>query len=61
MFNQITQEQVLQEKLQVMDQTAASICRENKINILVFNMNTHGNMKKAVLQEPIGTIVKWEE
>lgn len=61
MFDTITQEQVLQEKLQVMDQTAASICRENKINILVFNMNTHGNMKKAVLQEPIGTIVKWEE
>ena len=61
MFDKITQEQVLQEKLQVMDQTAASICRENKINILVFNMNTHGNMKKAVLQEPIGTIVKWEE
>jgi len=61
MFDKITQEQVLQEKLQVMDQTAASICRENKIDILVFNMNTHGNMKKAVLQEPIGTIVKWEE
>jgi uridylate kinase len=61
MFDTITQEQVLQEKLQVMDQTAASICRENKIDILVFNMNTHGNMKKAVLQEPIGTIVKWEE
>jgi uridylate kinase len=44
-----------------MDQTAASICQENKIDILVFNMNKHGNMKKAVLQEPIGTLVKWEE
>jgi uridylate kinase len=32
-----------------MDQTAASICQENKIDILVFNMNEHGNMKKAVL------------
>jgi len=61
MFDKITQQQVLQDKLQVMDQTAASICRENKIDILVFNMKVNGNMKKAVLQEPIGTIVKWEE
>jgi uridylate kinase len=61
MYDKITQQQVLQDKLQVMDQTAASICRENKIDILVFNMNTHGNMKRAVLQEQIGTIVKWEE
>ncbi len=61
MYHTISQQQVLQDKLQVMDQTAASICRENKIDILVFNMNTHGNMKRAVLQEPIGTIVKWEE
>ena len=61
MFTEVSQEQVLQQKLAVMDQTAASICRENKIDILVFNMNTHGNMKKAVLQEPIGTLVKWEE
>jgi uridylate kinase len=61
MFTNLSQEQVLQQKLAVMDQTAASICRENKIDILVFNMNQHGNIKKAVLQEPIGTLVKWEE
>ena len=61
MFKELTQEQVLIEKLKVMDQTAASICQENKIDILVFNMNEHGNIKKAVLQEPIGTLVKWEE
>ncbi|MFU8793392.1 MAG: UMP kinase [Acholeplasmataceae bacterium] len=61
MFKELTQEQVLIEKLKVMDQTAAAICQENKIDILVFNMNEHGNIKKAVLQEPIGTLVKWEE
>jgi uridylate kinase len=61
MYKELSQEQVLQQKLAVMDQTAASICRENKIDILVFNMNTYGNMKKAILQEPIGTLVKWEE
>jgi uridylate kinase len=61
MYDQVSQDEVLKQKLAVMDQTAASICRENKIDILVFNMNTYGNMKKAVLQEPIGTLVKWEE
>jgi uridylate kinase len=61
MYQTVTQQMVLEKNLQVMDQTAASICRENKINILVFNMNLHGNIKKAVMQEPIGTLVKWEE
>ena len=61
MYQTVTQQMVLEKNLQVMDQTAASICRENKINILVFNMNLHGNIKKAVMQETIGTLVKWEE
>ena len=61
MFNQISQREVLKQKLQVMDQTAASMCSENKIDMLVFNMNKPGNMKKAVLQESIGTLVKWED
>jgi uridylate kinase len=61
MFDQVTQDQVLAQKLAVMDSTAASICSENKIDIIVFNMNNWGNMKKAVLEEPIGTMVKWEE
>lgn len=61
MYTHLSQEDVLVKKLAVMDQTAASICRENKIDILVFNMNTVGNMKKAVLKETIGTLVKWEE
>jgi uridylate kinase len=61
MYQSVTQQMVLEKNLQVMDQTAASICRENKINILVFNMNLHGNIKRAVMQEQIGTLVKWEE
>jgi len=60
LFTEVSQDQVLRDKLDVMDSTAASICRENKINILVFNMNEQGNIKKAVLGEPIGTLVKWE-
>ncbi len=61
MYHQVSQAFILNEKLAVMDQTAASICRENKINMLVFNMNEKGNIKKAVLKEQIGTMVTWEE
>lgn len=61
MFKQLSQEEILHKKLAVMDQTAASMCRENKIDILVFNMNDKGNIKKAVTKEQIGTLVKWED
>jgi uridylate kinase len=61
MYDHISQMEVLKQKLEVMDQTAASICSENKIDILVFNMNEAGNMKKAVQEKHIGTLVKWEE
>lgn len=61
MFKEVSQDHLLKNKLAVMDQTAASICRENKINILVFNMNEKGNIKKAVLKEHIGTLVTWED
>lgn len=61
MFHEISQTELLKKDLQVMDQTAASICRENKLNILVFNMNETGNIKRAVMQEKIGTLVKWED
>lgn len=61
MFDKVSQDELLKQKLAVMDQTAASICRENKINILVFNMNEPGNIKKAILNENIGTLVTWEE
>ena len=60
-FEKISQKEVLKQNLQVMDQTAASICTENKINMIVFNMNKSGNIKRAVLEEPIGTVVTWEE
>ncbi|MGB0417250.1 MAG: UMP kinase, partial [Acholeplasmataceae bacterium] len=52
MYDALTQEDILVKKLRVMDQTAASMCHENKIDVIVFNLNTSGNMKKAVLEEP---------
>ncbi len=47
MYDALTQEDILVKKLGVMDQTAASMCHENKIDVIVFNLNTSGNMKKS--------------
>ncbi len=43
-----------------MDATAASLCKDNKMGIIVFNMNVEGNITKAVKGEKIGTLVKVE-
>lgn len=53
----LTHQEVLEKNLAVMDSTAASLCKDNQIDILVFDMNVAGNIKRAVCQEPIGTIV----
>ncbi len=49
---------VLKRGLKVMDATAISLCMDNKLPILVFNLNKHGNIKKALLAKDIGTVVK---
>lgn len=49
---------VLQEELAVMDASAISLCKDNRLPILVFNMNEPGNIKRAVLGERIGSIIK---
>lgn len=51
---------VLKQGLQIMDSTATSLCMDNKLPILVFNLTQKGNIKKVVLGEDIGTIVKGE-
>lgn len=61
LLERLTHDRILNDKLEVMDSTAASLCRENNIDILVFNMNQHGNMAKAIKKEKIGTIVTTEE
>ena len=48
---------MLEQRLQVMDATAISLCMDNQLPILVFNLRTPGNLRRAVLGEPIGTIV----
>lgn len=49
--------QVLSEGLGVMDSTAASLCMDNHIPLLVFALNNDGNIRRAVLGEKIGTVV----
>ena len=48
---------VLNQGLKVMDSTAISLCMDNNIPLIVFDMMTHGNMKRAVMGEKIGTYV----
>ena len=42
-----------------MDLTALTLCKENKIPIIVFDMNKPGNLKKVVLGEKVGTLVEF--
>lgn len=57
-FDKITFDEVLTRHLQVMDLTAVTLCMENNLPILVFNMNIEGNLKKILTGSKIGTIVK---
>ncbi len=56
-FTEISYQEVLKKDLKVMDMTAITLCRENKLPILVFNMNTPGNFRRLVLGECVGTKV----
>jgi uridylate kinase len=56
-FDRITFSDALQRRLQVMDSTAFSLCLDNKMPIVVFNIGDSGNIKRAVLGEPVGTLV----
>lgn len=60
LYDELTFSEILNKNLAVMDSTAASLCKDNKLNIIVFNMNTEGNIVKAVKGENIGTLVKGE-
>ncbi len=57
-FDRLTHMDVLNKELHVMDSTAASLCMDNKIKILVFNLDDPNNIVKAVKGEQIGTIVE---
>lgn len=56
-FEQLTFDEALSKKLNVMDLTAFTLCRENKLPIIVFDMNKSGNLAKVLSGNSIGTIV----
>lgn len=58
MFKSLDYIDVLQKSLKVMDSTAISLCMDHNLPILVFNLTTHGNFKRVVLGEDIGTFVR---
>ena len=57
-FDTLSYLDVLDRRLKVMDATAVSLCMDNKLPIVVFNLREPGNMKRAILGEPIGTTVR---
>ncbi len=59
-FETLSYMDVLQKELQVMDATAISMCMNNGMDLVVFNMNEEGNIKKAVMGEHIGTLIQKE-
>jgi len=56
-FERISYLQVLEQGLKVMDATAISLCMDNRLPIVVFNLKTPGNIKRAITGEPIGSLV----
>jgi uridylate kinase len=48
---------ILNQNLKVMDSTAISLCMDNKLPLIVFNLKVKGNFKRVALGEPIGTLV----
>ena len=57
-FNRLKYLDVLKKGLKVMDATAVSLCMDNKLPIVVFNLNKEGNIRRVVLGEKIGTVVE---
>lgn len=59
-YQELTYQEALDKKLKIMDGTAFTLCKENNMSILVFNLLTHDNIQKAVCGEAIGTVVSNE-
>ena len=59
-FPRITYLDILNRGLKVMDSTAISLCKDNNLPIIVFNLNQRGNIRKVVTGEKIGSLVSAE-
>jgi uridylate kinase len=56
-FDNITYDEVYQKNLKVMDLTALTLCKENNMPVIVFDMDTPGNLKTLILKKNIGTLI----
>src|SRR5580700_8861652 len=56
-FSEISYSDVLAKNLRVMDASAVAMCRDNKLAIVVFNLNVRGNIMRMAMGEPIGTLI----
>ncbi|MBN1512239.1 MAG: UMP kinase [Phycisphaerae bacterium] len=56
-FTHLTYNDVIDQRLKVIDVSAVDMCQRNHIPLIVFNLNVPGNMRRAVLGEPIGTLI----
>jgi uridylate kinase len=59
-YDKITGDEVLRQRLSVMDLTAFTLCRDNATPIIVFDMNKKHNLMKVAFRETVGTMVTWE-
>jgi uridylate kinase len=57
MYREVSYLEVLSKPLGVMDATSVAMCRDNKLPIIVFNLNTSGNIMRMTMGEPIGTLI----
>ncbi len=57
-YDDISYLRVLEQRLKVMDTTAISLCMDNKLPIVVFNLRTAGNVRRVIMGEPVGTTVR---
>jgi uridylate kinase len=58
-YDRISFTEVYEKGLNVMDMTAFTLCKENKLPIIVFDMHKPGNLSKVVMGEPVGTLVEF--
>jgi uridylate kinase len=57
-YDEISYLKVLEQGLKVMDATAISLCMDNKLPIVVFNLRTPGNLRRVIMGEGVGTTVR---
>ncbi len=59
-FDTITGDEILSRRLNVMDLTAFTLCRDNETPIVIFNMDVPGNLRKVINKEAVGSTVEWD-